>query len=226
MDSNKERSVIGRLHVITDFHFQQKFSHAELAAMATRGGADTIQFRQKRGSDRHIHQSAKATSDVLKLLLQNESLDISFIIDDHISVAILLNAQGVHLGQNDLPVAATRIMLDDPFIIGASASTLVEALAAESQGASYIGFGPVYPTRSKNNPSSVKGLSGLEKVCDAVSIPVIAIGGVTPDVTRNILEAGAHGVAVMTNITTADDPQAATRSFRTEINYFLDGKSA
>jgi thiamine-phosphate pyrophosphorylase len=203
---------IGRLHLLTDFHFQQRFSHAELASRAIAGGADTIQFRQKTGPLRARLVELQRTAAVC------QEARVPLLVDDHVDLALAVGADGVHLGQYDLPVSLARRILGSGALIGASASTVREAREAEADGADYIGFGPVFPTRSKANPQPVRGTSVLVEVCRAVSIPVIAIAGIRPDRIRPVLEAGAHGVAVMTAITTAPDIEAATVEFRQVID--------
>lgn len=206
---------IGRLHVLTDFLFQQRYSHAEIAELAIAGGADTIQFRQKAGSLRAKLREAQRVAEVCR------DGGVPLLIDDHVDLALAVGAQGVHLGQEDLPVAAARRVLGPAAIVGATVTDVAQAREAEAAGASYLGFGPVFPTHSKRNPASVKGLEGLAAVCGAVSIPVIAIAGITPERVRPVLEAGAHGVAVMTAITTADAPAEAAAAFRQEIDAAL-----
>jgi len=198
---------IGRLHVLTDFVFQQRRSHAEIAALAIAGGADTIQFRQKTGAVRDRYVEAVRAAAVCR------ADGVPLIVDDHLDLALAVGAAGVHLGQLDLPVEAARRVLGDA-VIGATVTTTAQARDAEAAGASYLGFGPVFPTQSKRNPASVKGLDGLAAVCAAVAIPVIAIAGITPERVAPVIEAGAHGVAVMTAVTTAADPQAAAAAFR------------
>ena len=206
------KMVVGRLHVLTDYHFQQRFSHAELAAMAIDGGADTIQFRDKGNDIRHVLRQADETARVCR------ERGAPLIVDDRIDVLLAVDAAGVHLGQRDMPVDVARRILGARRIIGASATTVDEALWQEDAGADYIGFGPVFPTSSKANPASVKGLSGLRAVCSAVAIPVIAIAGITADRIVSIMEAGAHGVAVMTAISRADDPAEAARRLREQVD--------
>ena len=202
------RKKIGRLHVLTDFHFQQRFSHAELARLAVDGGADTIQFRQKDGGIRHVLKQACETADVCR------DLGVPCLIDDRLDVMLACAADGIHLGQTDLPINVARRVLGDDAVIGGSATTLSEALRCEEAGADYIGFGPVFPTTSKKNPASVKGLDALSAVCAAVRIPVIAIAGINSERAPLAIEAGAYGVAVMTVVTGADDPAAAAREIR------------
>lgn len=199
---------IGRLHVLTDFVFQQRRSHAEIAALAIAGGADAIQFRQKTGAVRDRYVEALHTAAVCR------AAGVPLIVDDHLDLALAVGAAGVHLGQLDLPVEAARRVLGDAAVIGATVTTAAQAREAEAAGASYLGFGPVFPTQSKRNPASVKGLGGLAEVCAAATIPVIAIAGITPERVAPVIEAGAHGVAVMTAVTTAADPQAAAAAFR------------
>ncbi len=206
---------VGRLHVLTDFVFQQRRSHAEIAALAGAGGADAVQFRQKTGTMRDRYAEALRTAQACR------SAGIPLIVDDHLDLALAVGAAGVHLGQLDLPVEAARRVLGDGAVLGATVTTVAQAREAEAAGASYLGFGPVFPTRSKRNPASVKGLAGLADVCAAVTIPVIAIAGITPERVAPVIEAGAHGVAVMTAVTTAADPQAAATAFRHALDEAL-----
>jgi len=214
--------VIGRLHVLTDFHFQQRHGHANLARLAIAGGADTIQFRQKTGSPRDRWANLERTARAVR------ETDATLLVDDDLGLALAAGADGVHLGQTDLPTAAARRALDltaggdgAPRLLGATATTAEQARRAEAEGADYIGFGPVFPTRSKANPAKVKGLAGLAEASAAVRIPVIAIAGITPERVAACLEAGAHGVAVMTAVSCAPDPQAAAASFREAIDEWL-----
>lgn len=209
------KPAIGRLHVLTDFRFQQHLSHAALAAAAIEGGADTIQFRQKTGTIRHQLHEARPAAQVC------QEASVPLLIDDRLDLMQAVNAAGVHLGQTDFPIADARRILGPNAILGATATTRAQAEKAAEAGADYIGFGPVFPTASKANPASVKGLAGLAEVCQAVSLPVIAIAGMTPDRVGAVIAAGAHGIAVMTAISTAPDPTAATRRFRTALDAAL-----
>lgn len=210
-------SRLGRFHLLTDFHFQQRFTHAELAALGIEGGADIIQFRQKEGDIRAFLHEAEKTARACR------ERNTPLLINDRLDVMLGVEAAGIHLGQLDLPVRLARRILGPQAIIGATASTVRDALKAEEDGADYVGFGPVFETRSKANPASVKGLQGLEEVCKAVTIPVIAIAGITPERVRPVMEAGAYGFAVMTAITTAPSPTRAARHFRQELDAFLSG---
>lgn len=205
---------IGRLHVLTDFFFQQRYSHAELARLAIAGGADTVQFRQKIGALRHKLHEARRVAAVCA------ELQTPLLIDDHLDVALAVDADGVHLGQEDFPVRAARQLLGHGALVGATATTVEQAVQACEAGADYIGFGPVFTTRSKANPASTKGLRGLTAVCRAVTVPVIAIAGITPPRVPHVLEAGAHGVAILSAIATAEQPERAAAQFRHAIDAF------
>jgi thiamine-phosphate pyrophosphorylase len=211
-EASTSASPIGRLHVITDYHFQQRFSHADLAQLAIRGGADTIQFRQKHGGVRNQLIEARKVQAVCG------DTSTPLLVDDRIDITLAVDAHGIHLGQRDFPIAEARRLLGGDAIIGATATTPDQAAQAAEEGADYVGFGPVFETRSKRNPSSVTGLETLEAACTAVSIPVVAIGGITHDRVRTVLDAGAYGIAVLSTIATAKDPDRATARFRAAID--------
>lgn len=200
--------------MLTDVRFQSRWSHADLAAQAAAGGADTVQFRQKDGTAREWIAALCPTVEACR------AAGVACLVNDRLDLALAAGADGVHLGQTDLPVADARALVDrlGGGIVGATATTADDARAAEAAGADYVGFGPVFPTASKDHPASVKGLAGLAEACAAVRIPVIAIAGLTPERVAPCLDAGAWGVAVMTAVTTADDVTAATARFRDEIS--------
>lgn len=206
---------LGRLHVLTDFHLQQRFSHAELVRRVLDGGADTVQFRQKRGVVRDKLHEAERVVAICR------EAGVPLLVDDYVDLALAVEADGVHLGQTDFPIEYARKILGPDRIIGGTATTTGQARQVERDGADYVGFGPVYPTDSKDNPAAVKGLRGLEKACTAVEIPVVAIGGITADRTRSVLGTGAYGVAVMSAVIRNPDPSEAARAIRDEIDEFF-----
>jgi thiamine-phosphate pyrophosphorylase len=206
---------LGRLHVLTDFYFQQRFSPADLAELALEGGADTIQLREKRQEIRHILLQADEVAEVCR------KKGSTFLVNDRLDVALATRADGVHLGQTDFPIHRARAILGEHAIIGATATSLKQAIDAAREGADYIGYGPVFQTRSKANPASVKGLSLLRTVCAQADVPVVAIGGITAHRIASVFEAGAFGVAVMTAVTVARDPAAATALLREAIDDML-----
>lgn len=198
---------IGRLHVLTDFTFQQRHSQADLARMAIQGGADVIQFRQKAGSIRDILAEASAVKAVCA------EHGVTFLVNDRLDIALAVEADGVHLGQNDMPAELARGILGPDKVVGVTTPEIKMAHKAKNDGADYVGFGPVYLTRSKANPTSVKGISGLGTFCHESPLPVIAIAGITVERALEVMEAGAHGVAVMTAISLAQYPELESQRF-------------
>ena len=197
---------IGRLHVLTDIVLQSRFSHATLAKMAVAGGADTIQFRQKHGSTRGMIETAQ---EMKRLCADSGAL---LIVNDRVDVALASNADGVHLGKEDFPIPLAREVLGKDKIIGGSAATLEEARICLSQGADYLGFGPVYPTASKDDAGPVSGIDVLKEVVRSIPIPVIAIGGISAANIHEVLQAGASGIAVISAVCCQTNPEKATRT--------------
>lgn len=197
---------IGRLHVLTDTVLQSRFSHVELTRLAIAGGADTIQFRQKEGSTREMIEVSRQ----LKQLCAEAG--VTFIINDRIDVAIAADADGVHLGQNDFPIPLARKLLGESRIIGGSAVSLEEAQKCITEGADYIGLGPVYPTASKADAGPVTGITLLKQIVEAIPLPIIAIGGISAENTLELLQAGVHGIAVISAVCCQENPEQATRA--------------
>lgn len=196
---------IGRLHVLTDTELQSRFSHLELAKLAIKGGADILQFRQKSGATREMIQTCR------KIKRLCEDADVTFIVNDRVDVAIASEADGVHLGQDDFPIPLARKLVRETQIIGGSAATLEEAQECLSEGADYIGFGPVYPTTSKDDAGPVTGIELLKQVVEAIPLPIIAIGGISVENTPEVMAAGAQGIAVISAVCCQENPEQATR---------------
>jgi thiamine-phosphate pyrophosphorylase len=207
-DEEKKVKKIGRFHVLTDTCLQTHFSHVELAELAIAGGADTIQFRQKEGSTRQMIRVAEQMQDLCK------RAGVTFIINDRVDVAIASHADGVHLGQDDFPIPLARRLLGEGVIIGGSAGNVEEARKCLLEGADYIGFGPVYPTTSKDDAGPAAGLDLLKKIVGAIALPIIAIGGITADNAPPVIKAGVHGLAVISAVCCQNDPAEAARCLR------------
>jgi thiamine-phosphate pyrophosphorylase len=203
---------IGKLHILTDTVLQSRFSHMEITRLAIVGGADTIQYRQKRGSTREMIEIARN----MKRLCSEA--DVTFIVNDRLDVAIAAEADGVHLGQEDFPIPMARELLGEGRIIGGSAATLDEARKCLSEGADYVGFGPVYPTSSKDDAGPVSGIDILKQVVEIIPVPIIAIGGVGAENIPDVMRAGARGIAVISAVCCQDDPEKATRSLYQALN--------
>ncbi len=200
------KKQIGQYHVLTDTVLQSRFSHAELTKLAIAGGADTIQFRVKIGATREMIGMAR------KLKQLCAEAGITFLVNDRVDVAIAADADGVHLGQDDFPILLARELLGESRIIGRSAATLKEARKCLAEGVDYIGFGPVYPTTSKADAGPVSGIELLKQVVEAVPLPIIAIGSINADNTAEVMQAGAHGIAVISAVCCQENPEQATRA--------------
>ena len=203
---------IGKLHILTDTVLQSRFSHMEITRLAIAGGADTIQYRQKSGSTREMIEVARN----MKRLCSEAG--VTFIVNDRLDVAIAAEADGVHLGQDDFPIPMARGLLGEGRIIGGSAVTLDEARKCLSEGAGYVGFGPVYPTSSKDDAGPVSGIDILKQVVEVIPLPIIAIGGVSAENIPDVMRAGAHGIAVISAVCCQDDPEEATRALYQALN--------
>jgi thiamine-phosphate pyrophosphorylase len=199
---------IGRFHVLTDTHLQTHFSHVELAELAIAGGADTIQFRQKSGATREMIRVAEQMKDLCK------KAGVTFMVNDRVDVAIASHADGVHLGQDDFPIPLARKLLGEGTIIGGSAGSMEEARKCLLEGADYIGFGPVFPTTSKEDAGPAGGLGLLKQIVEAIPLPIIAIGGITRDNIPLVMQAGAHGIAVISAVCCQNDPTEAAKCLR------------
>ena len=136
---------------------------------------------------------------------------VSFIVNDRLDVAIAAEADGVHLGQDDFPAPLARRLFGKDKIIGGSAAILDEALKCYEDGVDYVGFGPIFTTSSKEDAGPVSGIEKLKEVVKAIPVPIIAIGGITPENTPDVLEAGAAGIAVISTVCSAPNPEAATQ---------------
>jgi thiamine-phosphate pyrophosphorylase len=196
---------IGRFHVLTDIVLQNRYSHLELAEFAIAGGTDTIQFRQKGGSTREMIRVAKN----LQALCHRTSATL--IINDRVDVAIAAQAEGVHLGQDDFPIPLARKLLGEKAIIGGSAGSMEEARRCLLEGADYIGFGPVYPTTSKDDAGPASGLHLLKEIVEAIPLPIIAIGGIGCDNLPPVMKTGVHGIAVISAVCCQNDPRLAAQ---------------
>lgn len=180
-------------------------SAEELAKLAVDGGASVVQLREKQMAMDKLLPIAKKLRKICQ--------DITFIINDRADLAKIIEADGVHLGQDDLPIRYAREILGVNTIIGISTGSIIEALGAERQGANYIGFGHMYPTYSKLKSTPPKSVQELEDVCSAVSIPVIAIGGITIKNSVEIIKCDIGGIAVIRAFSKADDPQFILSQF-------------
>ncbi len=184
---------------------------ADAVEEAVAGGVTMVQLREKDAPTRQFYELALA---VRKVTMRRR---IPLVINDRADIALAVGAQGLHIGQSDLPLQATRKLLGGGVFIGVSAGTVEEAVAARRGGADYIGAGAVYPTGSKADAGDAIGLDGLRAICAAVDIPVVGIGGVNAGNAGEVLQTGAAGVAVISAILSRPDIGAAARALRKEL---------
>ena len=199
--------------MITDEVLQTRFSHVDLAAAAAAGGADVIQYREKRET------STKELIRVAALIgVAVQDTEATLLIDDRADVAAAVGATAVHLGRDDLPPDVARQILGPDAVIGGTANSVEEAIKVAKQPVDYLGVGPVFGTTSKGDRAApMLGLERFAEICAAVDKPVIGIGSITVDTVAEVLAAGAYGVAVLSAVVCQDDPEAATRAFADEI---------
>jgi thiamine-phosphate pyrophosphorylase len=202
------RSDPGRLHVITDETVQRRWTHAELARQAALGGADVVQFREKRPRS---EDRLRAIGTEITAALRGGACRL--VVNDRVIVAAEIGAAGVHLGPDDLSPAAARRLLGPGALIGATANDPEAARRLVGAPIDYVGAGPVFGTASKRNPARALGLDGLRAIVELSSVPVIAIGNITPERVAGVLRTGAYGVAVLSDVVRAGDPAARTAEF-------------
>ena len=200
---DKIRNLTG-LCAIIDSQALSGRSHIEVASQLIRAGAKAIQLRHKLGSKDELLSIAQQ----LKKLCSEHS--VLFIINDYLDIALATGADGLHLGQEDLPISVARRLLPIDIILGCSVTTVDQASAAESDGADYIAVGSIYPTSSKER-AKVVGLERLCQIRQAVSLPLVAIGGINKDNVAEVSVAGADLVAVISAILQAEDVEEAAR---------------
>ena len=200
---DKTKRLTG-LYVIVDKQALKERSHVEVAAQAIRGGAKIIQLRDKLLSKRELLPIAQQ----LKNLCAEHG--VLFIINDHLDLLLATDADGLHLGQHDLPTSVARKLLPVGKILGCSTTTVDQATTAESEGADYIAVGSMYPTSSKET-AIVVGLERLRQIRQAVSLPLVGIGGITRDNAAEVIAAGADSVAVIRDVLEAETPEEAAR---------------
>ncbi len=202
------------LYPVTCQALSEGRSDLEVLDALIAGGARIVQLREKDLSDRDFFFLAQ------EFRRRTAAAGMTLIINDRVDICMVVKADGVHLGQDDLPIPRARRLLGPGFIIGASTHSLDEALRAVEEGADYINVGPIFATRTKEHVSPPVGLELFEKVRNAVSVPVTVMGGIKLDNLDQVLRAGARRVAVVTALTRAEDITAAVKEFRRRILSF------
>jgi thiamine-phosphate pyrophosphorylase len=197
-----------RLYCVTGHAFLRGRRLEDVIGAAIRGGADCVQLREKDFNGRELLETGR----LLRRLTREHG--VTFIVNDRIDVARAVEADGVHLGQNDLPIEVARDILGPGKIVGLSTHNVREAVEAERVGADYIGLGPMRETTTKLDTEPVVGPAGLAEVRRHVRLPIVAIGGIREQDMAEIIRSGADGVAVISALIGADDVEETARRMR------------
>lgn len=184
---------------------------ADVVAAALAGGAPAVQLRLKEGTTREMVRLGRRLRE-----LTREAGALLFV-NDRVDVALVIGADGAHVGDDDLPLAAARAVAPAGFLLGRSVDSAAQALAAEREGADYVGAGPVAATPSKHDAGAAIGLEGVRAIREAVCVPVVAIGGIDLENAGAVARAGADGVAVIRAVMRAEEPGEAARRLRAEV---------
>jgi thiamine-phosphate pyrophosphorylase len=193
-----------KIYPITDTTISG-LAHSEQIERLAAGGATLIQLREKRASSREFYQVA------LEAMITARRLGVRVIVNDRVDIAIAVGADGVHLGQDDLPPGRARMLLGENLIIGYSTHSLEQALAANSMPVDYVAIGPIFRTASKENPDPVVGVTALSEIRSQITKPLVAIGGITLQTVSQVLSAGADTVAIISDLLSAKDIAEQTR---------------
>jgi thiamine-phosphate pyrophosphorylase len=198
-----------RLYVITDEKVSRGRSHLHVAEAAIRGGADVLQLRDKDSSSGRLYRVA------LELRELTRDAKVPFIVNDRVDIALAADADGVHVGQADLPASVVREIMGSGKILGVSVVTVEEALLAEKDGADYLGVGPVFEARGTKPDAGVPlGVDRIARIRRHCRLPIVAIGGIDAENAGKVREAGADAAAVISAIVAADDIAQAARRLK------------
>lgn len=208
-----------QLYAITAPSCHPGKSVVQVMEQALRGGAQILQLRNKSGSREEVLEQAKS------LRVLTRAYRVPFIINDYPDIALEVEADGVHLGQDDMTIHEARRLLGKGRIIGISTHNIGQAVKAEQDGADYIGVGPVYPTNTKPGRAAVT-TSFVAEAASRISIPFVAIGGITPDNVDEVLAAGAKRICAVSAIVGSNDPEAVCRKFHQRIQMAADAASS
>ncbi len=201
------------LYIITDKKIAGK-PNEKIVKEALKGGSDVIQLRDKNLSYKKLLGEAKK---IRAIIPKNKAV---FIVNDNVDIALFSDADGVHLGKDDLPVKEARKILGEDKIIGMSCDNVKEAIKAEKEGADYISLGPIFPTTTKKDIPSPLGVKVIRKTKKKISIPIVAIGGINEKNIREVLKAGADSIAIISAVLKYGNMSARVKSFKKKFSDF------
>ena len=200
-----------RLYLVTNRYQDSMESFLEKVETACRSGVTIVQLREKNLTTNQYYQLAKQVKEI------TDAYQVPLIIDDRLDVCLAVDAAGLHIGDDELPVSVARQVLGPEKILGVTAKTVKRALEAEESGADYLGTGAIFPTTTKEN-APITLISTLNDICQRVSIPVVAIGGLTSENIDQLIGTGIAGVAVVRDLMQAEDIEAKTQAFLTKLD--------
>ena len=200
-----------RLYLVTNRYQDSLESFLEKVETACRSGVTIIQLREKNLTTNQYYQLAKQVKEI------TDAYQVPLIIDDRLDVCLAVDAAGLHIGDDELPVSVARQVLGPDKILGVTAKTVKRALEAETSGADYLGTGAIFPTTTKEN-APITLISTLKTICQMVAIPVVAIGGLTSENIDQLAATGIAGVAVVRDLMQAEDIEAKTQAFLTKLD--------
>ena len=200
-----------RLYLVTNRYQDSVESFLEKVETACRSGVTIIQLREKNLTTNQYYQLAKQVKKI------TDAYQLPLIIDDRLDVCLAVDAAGLHIGDDELPVSVARQVLGPEKILGVTAKTVKRALEAEEGGANYLGTGAIFPTTTKEN-APITLISTLKTICQRVAIPVVAIGGLTSENIDQLIGTGIAGVAVVRDLMQAEDIEAKTQAFLTKLD--------
>ena len=200
-----------RLYLVTNRYQDSLESFLEKIETACRSGVTIVQLREKNLTTNQYYQLAKQVKEI------TDAYQVPLIIDDRLDVCIAVDAAGLHIGDDELPVSVARQVLGPDKILGVTAKTVKRALEAEEGGANYLGTGAIFPTTTKEN-APITLISTLKTICQRVAIPVVAIGGLTSENIDQLIGTGIAGVAVVRDLMQAEDIKAKTQAFLTKLD--------
>ena len=200
-----------RLYLVTNRYQDSLENFLEKVETACRSGVTIIQLREKNLTTNQYYQLAKQVKEI------TDAYQVPLIIDDRLDVCLAVDAAGLHIGDDELPVSVARQVLGPEKILGVTAKTVKRALEAETSGADYLGTGAIFPTTTKEN-APITLISTLKTICQTVAIPVVAIGGLTSENIDQLIGTGIAGVAVVRDLMQAEDVEAKTQAFLTKLD--------
>jgi thiamine-phosphate pyrophosphorylase len=208
--------VFPPLYAIIDAALLKKTSELSFVEMMAESGVELLQYRNKRASSRELFEASQSISATLSRLGKPGMYKPRFIVNDRADIAVLANAQGVHVGQQDLNVEEARAVVGPDILVGVSTHSLEQLDAADKTSANYIAFGPIFPTSSKDNPDPVVGLHLLREARRHTQKPLVAIGGITLERAAEVFRAGADSLAVARDLIVSENPAARAQFFLKE----------